>query len=73
MQKLRDRPFVCVTGEVSGTACTQRLMQDDTQGCLQAVQRGNTESSRVTLPSSPIFIAHAGRVIINHAIHGHGQ
>ena len=57
--------------KVFENVCTQESMQDDTQGCLQAVQRGNTESARVTLPSSPIFIAHVGRMITNQAIHHH--
>lgn len=52
MQKLRSPAFLCVIDSVYRTEYTQRLVQDDTQGCLQAVQRGNTESDRVTLPSS---------------------
>lgn len=45
MQKLRDLAFLSLTDGLYGSMYTQRMMQDDTQGCLQAVQREHRVSS----------------------------
>ena len=69
MQKIRNLAFLCVIDSYYRTVYIQRLMQDDTQGCLQAVQRGNTESARVTLPSSPLSLLPLHTHFADYAIH----
>ena len=59
MQKLRDLAFLSLIDGLYGSMYTQRMMQDDTQGCLQAVQREHRVSSSHSHFLSHFFIAHA--------------